>query len=86
MKILVLNAGSSSHKSCLYDLSADSSTPESVQSPLWSAHIQTNVNSSSAELTVKTANCKHQQDLDNSEPNRAIETMLETSRRQGKQK
>ena len=38
MKILVLNAGSSSQKSCLYQLPADS-LPQTAPEPIWQASI-----------------------------------------------
>jgi acetate kinase len=49
MKILVLNAGSSSQKSCLYDLSHP--LPSEPPAPLWSAEIDW----ADAQLQVKTA-------------------------------
>jgi acetate kinase len=49
MKILVLNAGSSSQKSCLYELSDP--LPSEPPLPLWSAHIDW----ADATLHVKTA-------------------------------
>jgi acetate kinase len=52
MKILVLNAGSSSQKSCLYDLS--NPLPSEPPPPLWSAQIDWN----DATLQVKTASGK----------------------------
>jgi acetate kinase len=50
MKILVLNAGSSSQKSCLYDLAGDA-LPNQPPQPLWSAQIDW----AEAELQVKTS-------------------------------
>ena len=52
MKILVLNAGSSSQKSCLYDLSNHLPTEPPI--PLWSAEIDW----TDAKLHVKTASGK----------------------------
>jgi len=52
MKILVLNAGSSSQKSCLYDLSDHLPTEPPI--PLWSAEIDW----TDAKLHVKTASGK----------------------------
>ncbi|MFM2431206.1 MAG: hypothetical protein RLZZ511_2419 [Cyanobacteriota bacterium] len=52
MKILVLNAGSSSQKSCLYDLSDP--LPHQPPDPLWSAEIDW----AAAKLQVKTASGK----------------------------
>jgi len=50
MKILVLNAGSSSQKSCLYDL-IEATLPEHPPKPLWEAQIDW----THQELKVKTA-------------------------------
>jgi acetate kinase len=52
MKILVLNAGSSSQKSCLYQL--DDKLPASPPAPLWEAKIDWNQHQGMAELEVKT--------------------------------
>lgn len=51
MKILVLNAGSSSQKSCLYDLTE---LPPSPPTPLWEAQIDWSHQPGIAELKVKT--------------------------------
>ncbi|MEG4529992.1 acetate kinase [Microcoleus sp. D2_18a_D3] len=53
MKILVLNAGSSSQKSCLYEL--NDVLPDRPLQPLWSAQIDWTHQQGIAELTVKTA-------------------------------
>ena len=52
MKILVLNAGSSSQKSCLYQL--DDTLPESPPAPLWEARVDWTKHPGMAELEVKT--------------------------------
>lgn len=52
MKILVLNAGSSSQKSSLYELADDTSEP---QPPLWEAHVDWTHHENAAEIKVKTA-------------------------------
>ena len=54
MKILVLNAGSSSQKSCLYALTGDA-LPDQPLEPLWSAQIYWTHQQDVAELKVKTA-------------------------------
>lgn len=54
MKILVLNAGSSSQKSCLYEIMADQ-LPEQPAEPLWQAQIDWTHQPGKAELQVKTA-------------------------------
>ncbi|KGF71804.1 acetate kinase [Neosynechococcus sphagnicola sy1] len=52
MKILVLNAGSSSHKSCLYEFG--DSLPEQPLKPLWEAQVDWASQPGMAELRVKT--------------------------------
>lgn len=53
MKILVLNAGSSSQKSCLYQLSEK--LPDSPIEPLWEAKVDWTRHQGFAEIKVKTA-------------------------------
>lgn len=54
MKILVLNAGSSSQKSCLYEI-ADEALPTEVPQPLWEGKINWTQERGVAEIEVKTA-------------------------------
>jgi len=54
MKILVMNAGSSSQKSCLYEL-PDAALPEHPPEPLWAAQIDLTHAEGVAEIQVKTA-------------------------------
>jgi acetate kinase len=54
MKILVLNAGSSSQKSCLYEI-ADNSLPQEAPQPLWSGKVNWTEDRGVAEIEVKTA-------------------------------
>ena len=53
MKILVLNAGSSSQKSCLYDMTT--TIPPLAPQPLWEGKINWTQDKNQAEITVKTA-------------------------------
>jgi acetate kinase len=53
MKILVLNAGSSSHKSCLYEITTP--IPSLAPQPLWEGKINWTQEQNQAEITVKTA-------------------------------
>lgn len=53
MKILVLNAGSSSQKSCLYDMTT--TIPPLAPQPLWEGKINWTEDKNQAEITVKTA-------------------------------
>jgi acetate kinase len=73
MKILVLNAGSSSQKSCLYELS-DSSLPEFPPQPLWEAQIDWNLQ----ELKVKSVSQKWRWTLSSKGHTEAIAQMLQT--------
>ncbi|MEH2282542.1 MAG: acetate kinase [Nostoc sp.] len=54
MKILVLNAGSSSQKSCLYEI-ADETLPTQAPQPLWEGKINWTQDRRVAEIEVKTA-------------------------------
>jgi acetate kinase len=56
MKILVLNAGSSSQKSCLYDLEHDlkSALPDTPPEPIWEATVDWTHHAGSVEIKVKT--------------------------------
>ena len=54
MKILVLNAGSSSQKSCLYEI-ADEALPTQALEPLWEGKINWTQDRGVAEIKVKTA-------------------------------
>jgi acetate kinase len=54
MKILVLNAGSSSQKSCLYDL-PDDRLPEDPLEPVWDGFVDWTHHQGFAEVRVKTA-------------------------------
>ncbi len=73
MYILVLNAGSSSQKSCLYRLETE--LPQQPPEPLWSAHIDW-IASDFGSLMVKSNGVKQQTELDNR--NQALEIMLNT--------
>lgn len=77
MKILILNAGSSSQKSCLYQLGEE--LPDCPPKPLWEAKIDWTGKSGVAELKVETSQGKsleEQMPLD--ERKRAIAYMLNT--------
>jgi acetate kinase len=52
MKILVLNAGSSSQKSCLYEI--NDTLPELPPAPLWEAKVDWTKHPGMAELEIKT--------------------------------
>jgi acetate kinase len=72
MKILVLNAGSSSQKSSLYAL--DEKPPEQPPEPLWQGQIDWTHHQGSAEIKVKTAQgAEWQQEL--ASESRAADTL-----------
>ncbi|PHJ69243.1 acetate kinase [Nostoc linckia z18] len=54
MKILVLNAGSSSQKSCLYEI-ADEALPTQAPKPVWEGKVNWTQDHGVAEIEVKTA-------------------------------
>ncbi|MBR8836658.1 MAG: acetate kinase [Stigonema ocellatum SAG 48.90 = DSM 106950] len=54
MKILVLNAGSSSQKSCLYEITGETLPAEPPQ-PIWEAKVDWTHHEGKAEIKVKTA-------------------------------
>jgi len=73
MKILVLNSGSSSQKSCLYELGG--SLPDSPPAPLWEAKIEWS--EKGAALKVRTSSGKTaEQRLDRSKRAEAIAQLL----------
>ncbi|MGA7935558.1 MAG: hypothetical protein WCA35_18550, partial [Kovacikia sp.] len=57
MKILVLNAGSSSQKSCLYEVAGDR-LPDEPPEPLWEATVDWTHQQGFAEIKVKTSTGK----------------------------
>jgi acetate kinase len=76
MKILVLNAGSSSQKSCLYQL--DDTLPDSPVEPLWEAKVDWTRHQGVAELKIKTADAVVEEELNNASRNAVISHMLDT--------
>jgi acetate kinase len=77
MKILVLNAGSSSQKSCLYQL--DNTLPELPPTPLWEAKVDWTKHPGMAELDVKTSQgAVLEEELQTTSRPDAIAHMLET--------
>ena len=60
--ILVLNAGSSSQKSCLYQLPLDR-LPEHPPTPLWQAHIDWTKIPGQAAIKIKTKSHTYTQEL-----------------------
>ncbi|MBD3883134.1 acetate kinase [Phormidium tenue FACHB-886] len=76
MKILVLNAGSSSQKSCLYDIAA---LPDQPPEPLWEAQIDWTHQQGVAEVKVKTiAGASLQETIPFESPTPVMEWMFNT--------
>lgn len=76
MKILVLNAGSSSQKSCLYQI--DDTLPELPLPPLWEAKVDWTKHPGMAELEVKTRGTVLEEELQTTSRPDVIAHMLET--------
>lgn len=76
MKILVLNAGSSSHKSCLFDLSSQDA--DHTPRPLWRAALDWTHQEGSVELTASGAGESTQQVLSITDKAEGIAAMVKT--------
>lgn len=76
MKILVLNAGSSSQKSCLYEITDN--IPEEPLKPLWEAKVDWTDEQGFAEIEVKTAKGKSQEKIPADSREQVIGHILET--------
>ena len=74
MIILVLNAGSSSQKSCIYRIEA--SIPDTPPEPLWEAHLDWTVADGQGLLTVKSNGVKHK--IEVTAKDTALKTLLDT--------
>lgn len=74
MLVLVLNAGSSSQKSCLYNLY--SPLPSAAPKPLWEAHLDWTKSQNTGTLTVKSNNLKKK--LEITVKDTALAKLLET--------
>ncbi|MBW4662994.1 MAG: acetate kinase [Chroococcus sp. CMT-3BRIN-NPC107] len=75
MKILVLNAGSSSQKSCLYQIDDNLSD---LLEPKWEAKIDWTYGEGIAELKVKTSRSELKQELPTSDRTAAMSQLLDT--------
>ncbi|MBD2109440.1 acetate kinase [Nodosilinea sp. FACHB-13] len=76
MKILVLNAGSSSHKSCLFDLSQGAE--DAVPTPLWRAALDWTHQQGKVELSASGAGESMQQVLPIADKAEGLEAMVKT--------
>ncbi len=77
MKILVLNAGSSSQKSCLYELNQDPATLEPPH-PLWEAKIDWTRQANRAELKVERGDVVLKESLPATPRTAVMHRLLET--------
>ncbi|MGK7940747.1 MAG: acetate kinase [Crocosphaera sp.] len=77
MKILILNAGSSSQKSCLYNLQ-ENQLPNHPPEPIWEAFIDWTVTENEGILTVKANHIKQKITLDANNKPQSISKMLNT--------
>lgn len=77
MKILVLNAGSSSQKSCLYDITGDV-LPAHPPHPLWEATIDWTVSNDYGVMKVKAKGIKEEMHLASDAKEAAISQLLQT--------
>lgn len=79
MKILVLNAGSSSQKSCLYDITGNT-VPENPLEPLWEASIDWTASRDFASMKVEANGVKQEIQLNPRKRQEGMAKMLETLR------
>ncbi len=78
MKILVLNAGSSSQKSCLYDLTEDTRLEHPLK-PLWEAKVDWTHHQGSAEIEIETSQgTKLKEEIQTTDRPTVIAHILET--------
>lgn len=77
MKILVLNAGSSSQKSCLYEIKGD--IPQEPLNPLWEGKVDWSHHQGIAEIEVKTAKGEYlREEISSNSRSAVIAYLLET--------
>jgi acetate kinase len=77
MKILVLNAGSSSQKSCLYQITGNS-LPENPLEPLWEANIDWTASRDFASMKIEANGKKQEVQLNPRKRQEGMAKMLET--------
>jgi acetate kinase len=79
VKILVLNAGSSSQKSCLYEIDENGALPDFAPAPLWQAEADWTHQRGTTEVKVTTSRgVKLEDKLDTNARSKVIEYILET--------
>lgn len=77
MKILVLNAGSSSQKSCFYEIT-ENIVAESIPQTQWEANIDWTITDAGGELTVNSNNHEWKFKLEENNRQKAVQLMLQT--------
>ena len=77
MKILVMNAGSSSQKSCVYQLTEET-LPQNPPEPLWEAHIDWTVAEGFAVVKIKANGVKLETKLETADRGLVLAKMLDT--------
>lgn len=77
MNILVLNAGSSTQKSCLYALDHDG-LPDQAPSPLWKATIDWTAHAGGGLMKVNTSDAAFETTLPNGDRPQSMTTLLHT--------
>lgn len=77
MKILVLNAGSSSQKSCLYEIT-EKNLPENPPKPIWEATIDWNANNDYGLMEITANGVKNEFKLNPEKRQEGIAKMLES--------
>src|SRR5512146_1322487 len=77
MKVLVLNAGSSSQKSCLYEL-PDEGLPDQPPHPLWEGKIDWTHHQGFGEIEIKVGSRKFQEEIPVSSRAEVVAHLLES--------
>ena len=76
MKILVLNAGSSSQKSCLYDLTGDPS--QNSPQPIWEAAVDWTQHQGFAAVKIKTLQGEFKQEIQTTDRTQVLTHLLDS--------
>ena len=77
MKILVLNIGSSSQKSCLYEISGEF-LPQKAPQPLWEGKVDWTHHQGVAEIEIKTSKNTLRKELSTDSQSQVISYLLDT--------
>ena len=77
MIILVLNVGSSSQKSCLYEISSES-LPAKAPQPLWEGKVDWTHRQGVAEIEIKTSDNFLREEISTDSQSEVISHLLDT--------